>query len=179
MQGPTHIALGVCLYASALLRSDIFPITIPAPASDPSALLVGVVLVVGTLLPDIDHPQASLAQQRFLGVRVLRPISQATHAAFGHRGFLHSMPALLCVTFLAVWASTSLLGNVGLGAALAVGYASHLLADMITPRGIPLLSPFSNASFGLSLVRTGSNRETLFLCLVVAVTVLFCTHQLG
>jgi inner membrane protein len=59
------------------------------------------------------------------------------HALFGHRGLLHSLLALAILIL-------------GLGlfrvptefiACVALGYASHLLLDALTPSGIPALYP--------------------------------------
>lgn len=91
--------------------------------------------VLTCLLPDIDHPKSVVGQRlKWIAVPVAR--------AFGHRGFTHSLLAvfgalaLFCLKLPqnAVIPPDALQGMV-------LGYLSHILADMITPAGVPLLWP--------------------------------------
>ena len=117
--------------------------------------------VFGALLPDIDHPQS------WVGRRT-RPVSTALAAALGHRGITHSA---LAVAFLVV-----LLLHGGLRqssvAALAVGYLSHLAADMLTPRGLRLAWPL-RPIWGVPLCRTGSPMEALIVSALIGL-ILWC-----
>lgn len=88
-------------------------------------------VMLGSLLPDIDHPQSYLGRRLpFLSVPI--------HWLFGHRGFTHSLLSLsiLGIASAEYWAFNPLL----LGGIL-LGYFSHILADMCTPRGVPLFYP--------------------------------------
>ncbi len=92
----------------------------------PSAILT-------CLLPDIDHPKS------FLGQR-LKWISKPIARAFGHRGFTHSLLAvfaLLATFYLKVPESWFIPADALQG--MVLGYLSHILADMLTPAGVPLL----------------------------------------
>lgn len=94
----------------------------------PSAILT-------CLLPDIDHPKS------FLGQR-LKWISKPIARAFGHRGFTHSLLAvfaLLATFYLKVPESWFIPADALQG--MVLGYLSHILADMLTPAGVPLLWP--------------------------------------
>ncbi|CCK11643.1 Membrane-bound metal-dependent hydrolase YdjM,induced during SOS response [Cronobacter sakazakii 680] len=94
----------------------------------PSAILT-------CLLPDIDHPKS------FLGQR-LKWISKPVARMFGHRGFTHSLLAVfggLTLFLLKVPETWILPADACKGWCLA--YLSHILADMITPAGVPLLWP--------------------------------------
>ena len=62
--------------------------------------------------------------------------------AFGHRGFTHSLLAvfgLLTLFYLKVPESWIVPGDAIQG--MVLGYLSHILADMLTPAGVPLLWP--------------------------------------
>lgn len=61
---------------------------------------------------------------------------------FGHRGFTHSLLAVfigLTLFYLKVPDSWIIPADALQG--LVLGYLSHILADMITPAGVPLLWP--------------------------------------
>lgn len=106
---------------SALITGDWWHII-------PAALLT-------SLLPDIDHPRSVLGR-RFYWISV--PIARI----FGHRGFTHSILAILCgIGFfrLALFSSCSV--PTDSLQAMIIGYFSHLFADMLTPVGVPLLWP--------------------------------------
>jgi len=85
-----------------------------------------------------------------------------------HRGWTHSLPFAILVSGAALFYLPILApGMPGLGLAFAVGYVSHLIADALTIRGIPLWWPGKGKS-SLHLlpktfrVRTGGKGEVLF-----------------
>nr|VUD22457.1 membrane protein [Salmonella sp. NCTC 7297] len=87
------------------------------------------------LLPDIDHPKS------FLGQR-LKWVSKPIARAFGHRGFTHSLLAVfaLLATFYLKVPDTWIIPADALQG-MVLGYLSHIVADMLTPAGVPLLWP--------------------------------------
>ena len=118
----------------------------------PPAGLGGTALAVfGALLPDIDHPQS------WVGRRT-RPVSTALAASLGHRGVTHSALAVVLLVMLLLHGG---LRHASV-AALAVGYLSHLAADMLTPRGLRLAWPLRPV-WGIPLCRTGSPMEALIV----------------
>ena len=129
MMAFTHIAAGS---ASALLAANWLG------ASRPQVVLLLAGGVLGSLLPDIDHPASSF------GRRVL-PISIPLSLIFGHRGITHSLMAVAGMVFLAWYALNHLAWHAGYSvpfvAGLAVGYLSHLAGDWMTNSGMPLLWP--------------------------------------
>ena len=129
----THIAMGV---AVGSLGSLIFM------QDDALAWWVGVLM--GSIIPDIDHPQSKIGR-RFPG------ISHLLHAIFGHRGGTHSVMFILLIS-LAGW-----IVSVPLGIGLSLGVLTHILADMVSfskgqmftrGGGCPLLWPFKDKRFG-------------------------------
>lgn len=94
----------------------------------PSAILT-------CLLPDIDHPKS------FLGQR-LSWISKPIARAFGHRGFTHSLLVVFgAVAIFSLKVPESWIVPADAVQGLVLGYLSHILADMLTPAGVPLLWP--------------------------------------
>jgi len=120
--------------------------------------------VVGGILPDVfDQKLAGLFRNR--------------QKAFNniHRGFTH-WPGLWLGLLVAVCVFLPA-GPFGLVRAVlfgaAVGGLSHVVLDMMTPQGIPLL-PFSRRNrFSLHLCRTGSLGEYAFCAAMIAAMVLF------
>lgn len=120
--------------------------------------------VVGGILPDVfDQKLAGLFRNR--------------QKAFNniHRGFTHwpglwlGLLVAVCVVLPA--GPSGLVRAVLFGA--AVGGLSHVVLDMMTPQGIPLL-PFSRRNrFSLHLCRTGSLGEYAFCAAMIAAMVLF------
>ncbi|MCR6629565.1 MAG: metal-dependent hydrolase [Magnetospirillum sp.] len=146
MMAGSHVVMGAALWAVTAKLGG-------GPAGDPQALAAA---ALGSLLPDIDHPQSWAG-------RKLRPISVPLSLLVGHRGITHSALAVLaCLGALMV------MGTGWMAAPVVVGYLSHLAADALTPSGVPLLWP-SRRRFTLNLCETGSFIE---MGLVAAVAVL-------
>ena len=77
----------------------------------------------------------------FLGQR-LKWISKPVARAFGHRGFTHSLLAVfLALTLFALKVPDSWILPTDALQGMVVGYLSHIVADMLTPAGVPLLWP--------------------------------------
>lgn len=134
-------------------------------ASRTDAINLGLA-VLGALAPDIDHPQS------WVGRRT-RPVSTALAGVLGHRGVTHSAVAIVGLT----WLLLHLGYRQAIVTPLAVGYLSHLAADMLTPRGLRLLWP-SSRTWGLPLCRTGSPTETLIVLALAGLTVWQWPHPL-
>ncbi|MBZ3672614.1 metal-dependent hydrolase [Salmonella enterica subsp. enterica serovar Senftenberg] len=119
----------------------------------PSAILT-------CLLPDIDHPKS------FLGQR-LKWVSKPIARAFGHRGL-----PIVCWRSLPYWRPLSQGSDTWIIPAdalqgMVLGYLSHIVADMLTPAGVPLLWP-CRWRFRLPILapRKGNQLER-FLCMAL------------
>ena len=117
---------------------------------------------VSALEPDIDSKN-SLASKMF------GPISQAASYVVrtlfgGHRKITHSLLGfgLVALVLLALvhWLPVI---PIWIAAAVLIGWASHVLADMTTKVGCPLLWPINMHNYGLHLVTTGKNAERYFI----------------
>lgn len=130
----------------------------------PSAILT-------CLLPDIDHPKS------FLGQR-LKWISKPIARAFGHRGFTHSLLAvfaLLATFYLKVPESWFIPADALQG--MVLGYLSHILADMLTPAGVPCSGHAAGVSACLSWFPKGNQLER-FICMALFVWSVWMPHSL-
>ncbi|PTQ51909.1 MAG: Membrane-bound metal-dependent hydrolase YdjM, induced during SOS response [Hydrogenibacillus schlegelii] len=112
--------------------------------------------VIGSLLPDIDHPGSKL------GRRV--PVISHIMYLFGHRGVTHSLLFVLILAAAGHFAWTPAYG-------LALGAAVHIAADMFTPSGVPLFWPLGRR-YSLFGFRTGGVVDFLLGTAASALTVL-------
>jgi inner membrane protein len=145
MMARSHVIIGLATWIVAAPMLLIRPL-------DP--IYLGLV-VAGSLLPDIDHPKS------WVGRRT-RPISTAIASTFSHRGITHSAIAVLGLTTLLMHAGY----RRGIVAALAIGYLSHLAADMLTPQGLRLAWPM-RGTWGFPLCRTNSNMEPVVVAVLL------------
>jgi inner membrane protein len=119
MTGKTHAAIGAA-YGMTL----IYQLSLDANAA--SFILAGCVL--GSLLPDIDHPHSHIRRRAGkLGLMMFW---------VQHRGFMHSLAIAMLV--LAVCSF-----NPMIGLSIGGGYLLHVLTDGMTRTGVPLLWPFT------------------------------------
>ncbi|TCV99710.1 metal-dependent hydrolase [Biostraticola tofi] len=113
------------------------------------------------LLPDIDHPKS------FLGQR-LRWLSAPIARIFGHRGFTHSLLAMMGgILLFTLQLTPAMIIPLDAFHGMIVGYLSHIIADMLTPAGVPLLWP-CRWRFRLPLLASQKGHQLeRILCLAV------------
>lgn len=156
MMARSHVVVGVAAWVVAAPLLHV-------PAFDP--LYLGLA-VAGSLLPDMDHPKS------WVGRRT-RPVSTALAAALGHRGITHSAIAVVALSLLLLHAGY----RRGAVSAVAVGYLSHLAADMLTPQGLRLAWPL-RGTWCLPLCRTGSPMEpAIVVALLIGLAWWFLRHN--
>lgn len=128
MMGRTHALLGIAtlwlLQPLGLITQDnLLPLVLSA--------------VLGALAPDLDASESTLKRFAVAGITPFAPLSYLLHQSFGHRGLMHSLLGLglftvLCALPLAWWQGW------GLGMALSLGYASHLLEPVVIECAVAL-----------------------------------------
>ncbi|EPR7484067.1 TPA: metal-dependent hydrolase [Vibrio parahaemolyticus] len=133
-------------------------------------LLLLLIVGLGAMLPDADHPDSLLGRRvKFISVplsylqgdRGLMPWSESTHS----RGITHSIWALGgCIWLLS--------GQTTVAIALAFGFVAHLIGDALTPAGVRLLWPLSVTFRSPVTFRTGGFVEYLFTMILVTVAVM-------
>ncbi|MBS9433238.1 MULTISPECIES: metal-dependent hydrolase [Photorhabdus] len=128
-------------------------------------MLPGVLLTA--LLPDIDHPNSTLG-------RLFRFISIPVAKLCGHRGFTHSLLALILgITLFWLKIPEEWLIPTDFFHAMIVGYLSHLIADMLTPAGVPLLWPIKIRFCLPVLGKQGNKKAERFISALLIVIAIF------
>ena len=165
MNHQAHKVAGVCagtIAATVLYSNDI-------ESGDMLVAIAPMLLggYIGGLLPDIDHPGSKMG-------RALYPIAWVVNKLFGHRGATHSLIALLLTSVLFLIPSFLLEGFTSFlytqfAIGISVGYLSHLLPDMSTKSGVPLLYPFIRKSYRIARLTTGKH-DVLVSAIAVAIT---------
>jgi membrane-bound metal-dependent hydrolase YbcI (DUF457 family) len=170
MMGRTHALIGI---------AALWLLELPGAISQETMAPLILLAVIGALAPDLDASESKLKQLAIAGITPLAPLSQALHQSLGHRGLLHSLAGLglftvLCALPVALW-----LGWTG-GAALILGYASHIVADSATKSGVPLLYPrrkrYHLLPTGWRLTTGSLAEEALFPLLALSVLWLLFSH---
>lgn len=177
MTGTTHFMVGAVAGAAVVAAME--------PTGWPKEAVIGIAAIAATL-PDLDT-ERSLIQgllMRKVDPKMRRVILGAaglglmllTHTSYGfllaglflllaaifpHRTFTHSLLALGMITW------TVYLLDPELAPAAFAGYASHLIADSMTPHGVPWLWPYQRC-FRIARVPTGSGMDH-----VIGLTALF------
>lgn len=187
MTGKTHIAIGI---AAGLTISSNLPI-------ENQLILIGASMV-GSLLPDLDHPKAKLNQKLLffnnklyktifylllssistslyftMNQKVFGLIGIATFfiALSSHRGFTHSIIGFL------IFASIIKIGTLKYGlssvySGFTIGYILHLIADFFTPQGIKLFYPLRTNVSAPITIKTSSIKEKSFFTILSIYSVL-------
>lgn len=179
MMGHSHAVSGVAIYAA---------VTLPLPlglglttGNEPGALLLGALLAGGAaLLPDWDHPQATISYS-------LPPLSNLAAAGIstvsgGHRRGTHSLLGLLIASALA-FALAHLVVPISdhpshLGAGILTGFLTTLAAKALHlfPRNGYLVNWAVGIGAGALVATTGPLSP---LKLTLAVTIGYSAHLLG
>lgn len=133
MTGRTHLLIGLSIGCVIADHAPLNP-----------ALRAGVITAAAfaSLLPDIDHPKAIVSGY-------LPGIGHAARLVVSHRGATHTavFAAAIVALLLVVAAPVHVIMAAG------AGVVSHLVADMLTPAGVPLLMPVSRRAVRLAPYR--------------------------
>jgi inner membrane protein len=167
MNATTHAVFGVAALTGASLLFGEAPPLYAYPAA-----------VVAAWIPDVDNPRSrlgnGLSRTKSPALNtVVRPVSWALRATsftlsrtVGHRSLTHS---LLGVALFIVLVSPVAPLSPDLFVALVAGYASHLVADALNTKGVPLLWPLGRRFRLLPRgVRSGGTAEFVVALFVAA-----------
>jgi inner membrane protein len=152
----THIASSVAM-SIALTQVTDSTLTI--------SVLAGV--VIGSLLPDIDEPKSYVGSKSLGAAHIVKGI-------FGHRGFTHSILALLLVMIplfyhgdIDLIKAGEATGFIMFWTGLSMGYMFHMIGDLFSVSGIPLLYPIKKRT-AIPVYKTGTWLEKIiFIACVV------------
>jgi inner membrane protein len=196
MTGKTHVGIGVI---ATVILSEYIPVQL--------SLTSLVICVLASLLPDIDHPKG-LINKYILPVRS-KWIKVTTYITLGifilllnyfymnyyylytlgvllilivistHRnGITHSITGLLCFVGILGNAAVkySLINSI---APFTIGYGAHIICDMFTNRGVPLLFPFKKTKYKMPFAfSVGSWRGNLFEGIITAAGLIYLVWRL-
>lgn len=131
MMGRTHALIGI---------ASLWLLELPGAITQETIAPLVMFAVIGALAPDLDATDSKIKRLSVAGITPFAPVAQILHQTLGHRGLLHSLLGLGlfvpgCALPVALWLGWPF------GAALTLGYASHILADAATKSGVPLLYP--------------------------------------
>jgi len=166
MTAPNHIAGGMVFTGTMLSFYNVNIFTHP---------LYLVVLVIGSLLPDIDTPKSVIG-------KAIYPLALLLNRKYGHRTFTHSL-VFVIITYILLnfiihlFSLDDVILRVFLFAIL-----SHLILDMVTVQGVPLFYPFrrnpcvlpADPSFRLQ----ASNNRSELVAFVIFVLLAFTMYPL-
>jgi len=118
-------------------------------------------VLLGSLFPDIDHPEAFLPNH----FTPLKRVSEYT----GHRQIVHSLIASIAFGLAALAISLYFAFGVLVAFWFWFGYATHLVADSMTKSGVGWLQPFDEERKVRGPIQTGSSLEQALFVLLTAV----------
>ncbi|MBT5271887.1 metal-dependent hydrolase [Candidatus Woesearchaeota archaeon] len=119
-------------------------------------LIFILIAIFASMVPDIDNPSSKLGKN----VKIFGYV-------FKHRGFFHSLPALLLFS----WIFSNFVNNT-YAAAFALGYFSHLLLDNLTHQGIYWLYPFKFRVKGIVKSNGWFEKILFYVCLLLILILL-------
>jgi len=173
MTGKTHQSIGL-LAVSAYYLSSVHARYEPAT--------LGAVLVssyFGSLLPDIDQPAAKLWQDLPFG----KTVGKISDPLLSHRNITHSLLGFCLVGIGIYFLTKSFPAYWGINTQVTficfiISYAMHLVSDMFTDEGIPLLYPW-HRRFGIPpkplhglRIKTGKWFENLVIFPIINIVTL-------
>ena len=120
-----------------------------------------IAVVLGSLLPDIDHPNGTIRQMMDLPRFLKHPIS----TIIPHRGPTHTVWAgilfFLLAAGLAAWGGNPIVVSLATGIAMFIRYSSHLILDSLNPTGVKWVTPWKDLKLH-GPIRTGGREEEYF-----------------
>ncbi len=153
MMARTHMAIGFLCGLILIPFFDVNPFVFVS------------LIVLGAILPDVDHENSKINR--------LFPLTRWVPKFFQHRGFFHSVfpPVILFVLF---YFSDLFF----LGLPLIIGYVVHLVSDCLTKAGCNLLYPLSTFRIQ-GFVMTDSVMESVILICASVASLAVLAKQIG
>lgn len=162
MKGKNHLIAGACtaacLTASAIIEHKVSIIPIAGMAA---------AACLGSLFPDIDSRTSKLGKK-------MKITSWLCSKVFGHRGFLHS-PLFVALVYIVCWiifSANDIMEYNYIWGGFIAGMLMHLMCDMTTKGGIPVLYPWSRGKFSIGVLPSGSKWEFVSLFFIIGLTCL-------
>lgn len=147
-------------------------------------------LLLGSVLPDIDEPNSLIGRKTSIRVKKSKKeikrdkkkgkegefkrvgISTVINKLFGHRGFTHSLPAVMLLSLLLLLSHHSFVVGV------IWGYFLHIAGDFFSKTGVPLFKPVINRKFKIHIYTTGKRSEDILLGFIIGALVLIADKHI-
>ena len=91
--------------------------------------------IIASLLPDIDHTRSIIG-------KIFLPFSRYLNRRYGHRTITHSLTILIGLSLFLAYLEAIFLHTSTYSKIFFLAYFSHLILDMMTVQGVPLLYRF-------------------------------------
>ncbi|MDO5707603.1 MAG: metal-dependent hydrolase [Andreesenia angusta] len=135
---------------------------------DPAEIVIySAGIVIGSALPDIDHPGSLLARKLNIFGKLISKI-------FSHRGFTHSLLFIIILIIIKNifknyfdYPDSQLFEFGFLG--IIVGSSMHIFMDLFVGNGTKLLFPIYKKKIYISKIKSGTKLEAFFIKLVLIV----------
>jgi inner membrane protein len=196
MTGKTHAGLGtaVGIALSSRIPGDLSLISI-------------VVLVIASLLPDVDHPKSifnkyilpiknnlvkfiiygsvgagiiilNFRYERIAELNVIGILFIIIGFSSHRNGLTHSIAGIIIFAFVANYLGDKY-NNKYLVYYFIIGYSSHIVGDMFTNRGVPLFYPLKNKNIKFPITfRVGSKKGNLIEDIISICSILYILYKL-
>jgi inner membrane protein len=196
MTGKTHAGLGtaVGIALSSRIPGDLSLISI-------------VVLVIASLLPDVDHPKSifnkyilpiknnmvkfiiygsvgagiimlNFRYERIAELNVIGILFIIIGFSSHRNGLTHSIGGIIIFAFVANYLGDKY-NNKYLVYYFIIGYSSHIVGDMFTNRGVPLFYPLKNKNIKFPITfRVGSKKGNLIEDIISICSILYILYKL-
>jgi len=119
-------------------------------------LIFVLIAIFASMIPDIDNPSSKLGKN----IKIFGYV-------FKHRGFFHSLPALVIFTFL-----VSKFTTISYTFAFFLGYLSHLLLDNLTYQGIYWFYPLKYRIKGFTKSKSLFEKILFYCCILIVLWLL-------
>ena len=156
------------MYPTHMLTSFTGVVALSQVTDLPIGLAMTAGVLLGSVLPDIDQPSSLIGKRTSIKIskkkngkeKVTRiGLSTLVNKLFGHRGFTHSIAATALLSLLLyIWLNPFVIG-------LVLGYAFHIVGDMLSKQGVPLLSPLTKTRFKIHLYTTNKFSEKVIFAI--------------
>lgn len=154
MTGKTHASCGLLVGALTIeyFHTDLF-----------TSITVITLAVISSLLPDICHAQSKIGRR-------FKVLSFFIRLLFGHRTFTHSLLFISIIICLLYAIQTPIYYLI----TIILGMLSHVILDMLTPRGVKFLYPIPiSVKFPLVFKTGGLVDLSLASALTIGATYVF------
>lgn len=173
-----HAAIGIL---ATIGLSSLFKDSMTLPQQ---CLFIGS-SVIGSALPDIDHPESKISKLPIVSsllknyyMTPIRYMGTQTYSAVlaQHRGICHSLTACLITTFPFLIFISPIPNSIYFLAGIIIGMFLHILVDSLTPAGIMLFAPFSTQHYAATRDNNQSllmdNKTPLYIILNICIYIL-------